>query len=216
MLEQRHQGHRRGFFGSGLGEQEQEPPGGGLRERPPGGIVGLDVPAAQVMHDAAGEPAVGRDHRNALFRLFQRLAHQQRDRLRFLLGIGRLEQAHARKPPLVGGQIDPRLARLGRQEQVRDRVAALGRALAEPGAVPRLDLAARDPHPVEQQLEVILRMRHRVAARERGLLLGRPGAAELVPHLGRHRQVEVGQDHRALRQLGNDAQQLAPAPAPRW
>ena len=68
---------------------------------------------------------------------------------------------------LSAGRSTQRRARLGRQEQVGDRAAALGRRRAEAGAVPRLHLAARHAHAVEQQLEVVLRVGHRIAAAER-------------------------------------------------
>ena len=90
---------------------------------------------------------------------------------------------------------------------IADRLPDL-RAIAFNGgkaaAVPRLHLCAVDAHAVEQQLQVILRVGDRVVLAERRVV--RPaGGAELVPHRIRHREVEIGQDHRALRQFADGA-----------
>ncbi len=57
---------------------------------------------------------------------------------------------------------------------------------------------------------MILRMGDRIVPPERRIArLGRLARrAQRLPHLGIERQVEVGQDHRALRQFGHDAQQV--------
>ncbi len=207
VLEQRHQRDRRRALGGHFRQEQQHPTRRGLRQRPPRRVVRLDVPPPQVLHDTRGKPAVGRDHCNALFGHLERLPHEQRDRLRLLFGIGGFHQPHAGQPPPLGRQIDPRSACLGWQEQARDRVAAFWRSLAETRAVPRLHFVARDPQPVEQQLQVVLRVRHRVVAPDRRVGIARARRAELVPRLGGQRQVEVGKHHRAGRHPRDPPQQ---------
>jgi len=57
-------------------------------------------------------------------------------------------------------------------------------------------------------------MRHRIAACEYrpARLVGLPGPAKFAPCFLAHRQVEIGQDHRTLRKIGNHPQQ----PRERW
>ena len=62
-------------------------------------------------------------------------------------------------------------------------------------------------HAIDQQFQVILRMGDRIAATERCVRIRIARAAELVPHRVRHRQVEIRQDNRALRQFADRAQQ---------
>ena len=208
--QQGNQRHRRGLFRHHLGQQQQHAPRRGLRQGLSRGIVGLDPPALQLGDHPGGEAAIGGDERHPLFRQFQRMADQHRDRLRFLPGVRALHQPHAGKPPLRRGQPGPAGAGLGRQEQVRDRLAALRWRGGEPGAMPQLDLAALHAHAVEQQLEVILRVRHRVVPSERRIakLVGRTGYTERVPDVVIEREIEIGQNHRAVRQFGNHPQQV--------
>ncbi len=65
------------------------------------------------------------------------------------------------------------------------------------------------PMRCSSSFRVILRMGDGVVAAERRLarLVGPAGAAQQIPHLVIERQVEIGQDHRALRQAGDDPQQ---------
>ena len=169
MAEQRHQRNRRGPLRHDFGEQQHEPPGSRLRQGTTGGIVSKDVPSGQMMHHAPRQSAIGRDHGDALARTLQSLAHQQGDSLRFLFGIGAAHDPDACQTALVSRQIDPRLAGFRREKQRSDRVAAFRRRGGESLAMPGPHLLARDAHPIEQQFEVILRMRHRIGARERGL-----------------------------------------------
>jgi hypothetical protein len=69
-----------------------------------------------------------------------------------------------------------------------------------------LDLAAADAHPVEEQLEVELRMGLDRAAAKAGRLVGlvRP---ERLPFVLGHIEVEAGKDHRPLVEAGDDPQQ---------
>ena len=76
-------------------------PGGGLRERPAGRIVGLDAPALQMGGDAPGQRPVRRDQSGGAARLFERLAKRDGDRLRFL---GRDRPAPARARRSGGGR----------------------------------------------------------------------------------------------------------------
>ena len=209
MAEQRDQRHRRHRLGDRFGDEQQHTPRRGLRQGAPRGVVGLDVPPRKVRDHPPGQAAVGRDQCGAFFRRFQSLAQQQRDRLRFVLGVGRGHHPHAREPAFLGRQLRPDAACLGRQEQAGDCAAALGRPARKPGAMPGLHLAAVHPHAIEQQLEVILRMRHRIGFAERGviLVLRRARYTQFVPHLRRQRQVEIGQHHRALRQARHRFQQ---------
>jgi hypothetical protein len=88
-------------------------------------------------------------------------------------------------------------------------MAAFGLRRGDATAMPRLHFLACDPHAVEQQLEVVLRMRHRILACERrGAGFGRrPGAAQFVPHRLRHGEIEIGKDHRPLIAIGDHSQQ---------
>ena len=76
--------------------------------------------------------------------------------------------------------------------------------------MPRLDLGAVHAHPVEQQLQVVLRVGQRVGAPDRRSagLSGLAGETQIVPHLVIEREVEIGQDHRAVFELADRTQQL--------
>ena len=88
-------------------------------------------------------------------------------------------------------------------------MAALGRRGGKSGAVPRLNLGAVDPHAIEQQLQVVLRMRHCIAAAKRRLARAGcdPGMAQRIPGLGVEREIEIGEDHGAAGQFTDHAQQ---------
>ena len=55
MLEQGQRGDRGEVFGDRIGQREEQSAGGGLRERLPGAVVGLDPPAREVGRNARGE-----------------------------------------------------------------------------------------------------------------------------------------------------------------
>ena len=95
MLEQRQQADRRQSLDGGLRGQPREQTGRRVGERIAAGIVDRDVPARQRRQHPAGERAVGRDQRGGLVGLLERLAQRERDRQRFLLGIGGFDD---RKP----------------------------------------------------------------------------------------------------------------------
>ncbi len=86
-------------------------------------------------------------------------------------------------------------------------MAALGRPLAQPRAVPRLHLCTRHAHAVEQQLQMVLRMGDGIVAGKGLVSFRRTGGTEFVPHIRAHRQVEVGQDDRAIGQFADLPQQ---------
>ena len=209
MRQQPHQRHGRGVLRHHLGQQQEQPPRGGLRQRAARRIVGSDIPAVEMMHHPPRQCAVRGYDRHAPFGLVERFAHQQRDRLRLFFWRGTGHCPQARQAALFGRQIDPALARLGREKQRADRMATLGRRRGEALAMPRLHFFPRNAHAVEQQLEVILRMRHCIVARKRrrSRLGRRARPPQFVPDRLRHRQVEIGQDDRALFEIRHDAQQ---------
>ena len=168
-----------------------------------------DVPPVEMMHHAPCQRAIGSHDRDTLYGLLERIAHQQGDGLGLFLGVRAGHDPHPCHTPLLRGQVDPSLARFGRQEQRSERMAAFGLRRGDATAMPRLHFLACDPHAVEQQLEVVLRMRHRILACERrGAGFGRrPGAAQFVPHRLRHGEIEIGQDHRPLIAIGDHSQQ---------
>ena len=161
-------------------------------------------------HHSAGQIAVGGDQRGAALWYLKRFTQQDRNRLRFLAGMRAGHQPHPRQAPRCGGQIDPARAGGWRQEQVGDRAAAGGRRCAKPGAVPRIDLSAGHSHPIEQQLEVILRVRCSVLRAERCFVCaGRnPRRTERGPYRFVQRQIQIGQDHRRRGQRSDHPQQL--------
>lgn len=196
--------------GHDFGQKQHQAARGGLRQRQARGIVGGNVPAGEVRDDARGQPAIGGDDRHAPLGHFQRLPHENGDGLRFLLGMRAFHQAHAGQAAPFRLQPHPRRGGLRRQEQVGDHRAARRRRGAGTGAVPRRHFLAGDAHAVQQQLEVILRVRHRVMGPERRVL--RPGriagGAEFLPDVLRQREVEVGQHHAALGQFAHHPQQF--------
>ena len=210
MRQKCHQRHGRSLVGHYLGEQQQQATGGCLRQGPPRGIIGCDIPAVEVMDHAPRQSAVGRYDGHTLFRFLQRLAHQQGNGLRLLLGIGAGHYPDARQATLLGGQIDPALARFGREEQRPDRMATLGRRGGQALAVPRLHFLPPDAHAIEQQLEMVLRVSHSIVACERRIARLRccTRPAQFVPHRLGYGEIEIGQDDSAVFQIGDDPQQL--------
>ena len=88
-------------------------------------------------------------------------------------------------------------------------MTAFRRRRSQTFAVPRLDLFPSHAHPVEQQLQMVLWVRNRIIAREWSVSwFGRGAcAAQLVPHIGRHRKIEIGQNDCPFVQIGHNAQQ---------
>ena len=202
--------HRRSEFRRQFRQRQEHPPRRRLRQGLSGGIVGCDVPAAQVLDDTPGKAAIGCHDGSALFRLCNRFAHKQRNGLRLVFQSRGFKQADTGKAAPVGRQIDPGAGRFGRQEQAGDRVRTLRRPRRVALAVPLRELAARYAHAVQQQLEVILRVGDGIAAAERSgvsAFVRGPGAAQLIPYGIVHRQVEVRQDDGTARQPADDAQQ---------
>ena len=140
--------------------EQQKTAGRGLVERRAGGIVDLDLPAAQLDRDAAGEVAVGRDQRRGAARRLERRAHAQRQRQRLARQIGMLLDRQAlRSPPAAAARSRcqaPTVA-LGRIASDRSRARA-GSLPATPGAGQQRDLGALDAERLQQLLQAILRM----------------------------------------------------------
>ncbi len=66
----RQQGHQRHWgrpIGHHLRRQQQQPPRRGLRQRQTRTVVRRDIPAAQMMRDPRGQPAIGRNQRDPFF-----------------------------------------------------------------------------------------------------------------------------------------------------
>ena len=118
-------------------------------------------------------------------------------------------QPYPRQPPLRFWQADPARTGQRRQKQAGNGATAGGRRGAKPGAVPGSNLVAGDTHAVQQQFEMILRMSDGIAAREWRLArrVSLAGAAQQVPDIVIERKVEIGQDHRTLRQARDHPQQ---------
>ena len=65
-----------------------------FRQRLACGVVDLDFPAFQMGGNARCQRPVRRDNRHPLIRVFQRLTRQQRNDLRFLGAVARLDRLH--------------------------------------------------------------------------------------------------------------------------
>ncbi len=206
MLEQSEQRHRRELLRRGRGEGEQQGAGGELRQRPAGAVVRFDPPAAQMGRDAAGEVAVGSDQGGGSARDLQGLAQGDGDRLRLLGGIGELQRPDSGEPAVGGAERLPAVGEGGRLHRIGDRPAPGGRSVAPAAPAPPFDLAAADSHPVEEQLQVELRMGlDRAAAQARGLV--RLVRAERIPFVRRHVEVEAGKDDQPVVEAGDDPKQ---------
>ena len=192
-----------------LRQQTQQAARRGQGQRTPRRIVCGDIPAFQMLHHPPRKPAIGGDDGDAPFGLFQRLAHQQRDCLRFFLDRRAGQQPHTGKTTVGRVEAHPVAARLRGQKQRGNRAAAGRFRRRDPAPVPRLHLRPVDAHPVQQQLQVILRMGDGIIGTEHraARFTGSARAAQFVPRPGAHLAVEIGQDHRPFGQFGNDAQQ---------
>ena len=85
MLEQSHQLGGLEMAGGRIGDEIEESAGHGLGERAAGEVIDADAPALQPHGDAAREQTIGRHQRGGAAGRLQRLAQDERDRLRFLL-----------------------------------------------------------------------------------------------------------------------------------
>ena len=150
MAKQRQEPHRRGTFCPGLRQLQQQAPGDRLRQGPAGGIIGGNVPAAEMGDHPLRQAAIRGDHRHPPFGHGQCLAHQNGDGLRLFLGMGAVHQAHTRQTPFGRRQLDPGRARLGRQEQIGNGPAARRRGCGNAGAVPIAHIVARKAHAMQQ------------------------------------------------------------------
>ena len=203
MAEQRHQRDRI-EGGSQLGKQQQQRARRGARQRLAGAVIDADAPARQRGGDALGERAVGGDEGSGAPRRLDRLAHQQGDSLRLLPVVGKNS---ARQAGNRRRQIARRLP-LGAVVRGREEQRGEGRPRLWPiiwrGGVPWQHLIASNAHAIEQQLQMILRMRF-----ERAPVVIRigPRRAERIPFIRRHHLIEPGQHDHAARHIGHGAEQ---------
>ena len=193
MLEQGEQGDRGKLLLGQRDQRQQQCSRRGLRQRPPGAVVGGDPPPRQLRRDTGGKRAVGGYQSGGLPGDFERLAQRQRDRLRFGSGIGELDAADPGEAALAGGQFAPFVGKFGGGERVGDGAATnrwRGRA---PAPAPIGHFAARDPDRVEQALQMELRVAFLAAP-----IVGR---AECVPLMVGHGvgKRETGEHDRSFR-----------------
>ena len=128
MLQRGQQRHRRQRAAGQIEHQAQKRAGRGAVQRQAGGIVDVDVPAAQLGGDPAGELAVRRDQRRGRARGFELAAQQQRDRHRLVLRAGAVV---ARDP---GERVRRRAAAGRARHRWRRPAAAPRRQQAQPRA----------------------------------------------------------------------------------
>jgi hypothetical protein len=206
VLQQREQGHRREALRRRRGERDQQRPRRRLGERPPRAVVRFDVPTLQVSGNAAGEIAVGRDERGGPLRHLQRLPQSHGDRLRLLGRIGELERAHTGESPLRRLQLLPFGGEESGGHGIGDGAAPHRRCVPAAAPAPPFDFAAPDAHPLQQELQMVLRMRlHRgTAAAGDWIGLMRP---QRLPFALRHLRVEARQHHHSPRQPRHRAEQ---------
>ncbi len=198
--DQRHRIERR----RQLGEQQQQRAGRRPRQGLTGAVVNRYAPARQRRRDALAKRAIGGHQRRGPARRLDRLAHQECDALRLLPVVGedragypgqRLRQVARRLPfdAIVGG----------REEQRNEGRARL-RPVEGRSRRPLGHLAARHAHTIEQQFQMILRMRFQRPRRIVGIGTQR---AERLPFARAHRPVEPRQHDHAALQIGDVTQQ---------
>ena len=188
VLEHGEQGDRREPLRGRRRQGEQQGSRRRLRKRSPGAVVRFDSPAPEMRRDAPGQRSIRRHQRRRPARYFERLAHRDRDRLRLGRGIGDLQCADAGKPSLARLEALPGLGEGRRRHRVGDRPGPRRRTARPARAPPKRNLAPRHIHPVEQNLQVELRVRlDRWRADAPFRLVMR---AERVPLLLRHTEVE--------------------------
>ena len=201
--QQRQQAHRievRRKFG----EQEQQSARRRPRERLPRAVVDRDAPARQRRRDAFGKRAVGRNERCGAPWRFERRAHQQRNPLRLLPVIGENRAFDPRGRHVQIARALPAVGMGGGREKQGGEFGTLGGSVEVRCGVPRHHLVARDADAVEQQLQMILRVRFDGPRWIVGIGTRR---AEAVPFGRVHRDVDSGQHDHAPVEIGNGAQQ---------
>ncbi len=138
MLRQCEQRHRPQPGERRFGGKPRENARRRLVKRAAAGILASNVPAPERRRDAAGERAVGGHQRHARAGGLDHLAQRDRDRVRLLLGIGRLDHRNAGQRLADQAIVEPMRPKLGR----RRRPKRLGH---EPSARP-CQLAEADHH----------------------------------------------------------------------
>ena len=193
MLDQREQRYRRQFFSGGPRNAEQQGPGGCFRQRLAGAVVGRDVPARQQRGNPCSELPVRSHQRRRLARRLKRPAQRQCNRLRFGRRAGQLSKPDARQPPFCRLQRLPFVREFGGCHRIGYRTPTRRRGCPATRTAPRLHLASRDPKPVDQKLELELRM----VGLRRDVLVG----TERIPFLvGKDiRQPQPRQHHHPFR-----------------
>ena len=165
---------------------------GQIFPRPIGLVLGL---AAEAEIDAGRQAG-----------LFQRLPQGKRDRLCLLGRRGQFGGGNARQTAVLRVERGPFARKLGGRERVGDGPAPRGRGIMPPAVAPGREFAAVHPHPLEQQLQVELRMCLDRPAAESGDRIGLM-RSQCLPFLLVHAGREIGQHHHAVRQSGHAPQQ---------
>ncbi len=160
--------------------------------------------------NARRQPPVGGNQRHRPARRIEAFAHRQRDRLRLVRRIGEIKRRHPSERAFVRLQLAPLAGEGGGGEGVRRHYRAARRCVRFARRLPAPYFVARNAHPVEQQLEVILRMGFQ--SRRCGAIVGGIMRSERIPFGLRHSAIEIGENDHALRHEGERSQQ----PAYRW
>ena len=190
--------------------EPREHAGRRVGERVAAGIVDRDLPARERGDDAARQRAVGRHQRGGLVRRFERLAQRDRDGERFLLGIGGLDHARARRARCRSRRRSPLLPVRACQRSV----VAAGRSASEtPDARGRARLGgascATSPRvmPMRSSSACMANCAWPAAGAPSCVLSSaspaisaQTGVVEIA--------VEAGQHHGAVRQRGDGGEQL--------
>ena len=189
-----------------LDETEEQCPRRRHLERRPCRIVDDDAPAAAVCGDAPCKPPVGRDQRRRLARGFERTPQRERDHLRLLGRVGRLDLADAGKIRWRNRHCPPVAGECGGSHRLGDPLRATGGAIGAAGVRPQHDLTARDAEGVEQALHRVLRVFFAFAAAATTAVAVMP-AADASPCSVAHDGIEAGEDDQTMRQSCHHAKQ---------
>ncbi len=201
MLQERHQRHRLETRRRGLDDEIEERADGGLAQRLPGRVLHAQVPGGETGGHAARQHAIGRNQRRRSARRLHHLAQDERDRLGLVLGAGRLQDGDTGKrlrhllAPDAGHEPVPALRRARRPHRLAHQRGA--RIERRTGRRTRQRQHVLAPHAqgIQQLLETELGVL--------GVL-----RYDRVPALLVERLVEPRQHQGAVRQTGNDAEQL--------
>ncbi len=195
MLQRGEQRQRRQALARQIEHQAQEDAGRRLVEGHAGGIVDLDVPAPQLGGDATREPAVGRDQRRGVAGLLQALAQQEGDDRGFFLRAGAVEPHQpVERRRIEAGETAPAVALRRRPQRLGDEAPSHAAAARKSRRRPGAEIGRLDLEPAQQPRREVLRM----------CRIG----GNLAPALGVDRAIDVGQHHGAVRQAGDDGEEI--------